>query len=385
MKITALEPMLVALPPRRPHHWTGLTTALGRGYVLLKVHTDEGLTGLGEAPVLKDWGGDYGRYYGESPQTTLAVLRDYLGPAVVGQNPLELERVYELADRSIRGYPYAKAALDVALHDLAAKALGIPVYQLLGGRYRDRVAVAHSIGLMEIEEAVHEAAAAVEEGITTLKLKVGQDQERDVRLVREVRRAVGAQVRIRVDANQGYPSVKAALGAIRPMEEEGIWFVEQPVEGIGGLARIARALSIPVMADESAWTPQDVLEIIAREAAEMVSLYYTKPGGLRRAQRVAALCEAAGLPCDINGSLEMGVGNAANLHLAAATPIVTIPGSIPITQPAGQEVTRIAGRFYLDDIVKAPFRYQDGHLLVPEGPGLGVELDEAKVERYRIG
>jgi muconate cycloisomerase len=226
---------------------------------------------------------------------------------------------------------------------------------------------------------------AVEEGIRTIKLKIGREPERDVDLVRQVRAAVGDGVALRVDANQGYPTAKIGLQVTRRMEQYGIWFMEQPVEGIEGLARIAQAVDTPIMADESAWTPQDVLALHRAGAAEMISLYYTKPGGLLRAKRVAAVAEAAGMACDINGSMEMGVGNAANLHLAAATPGITIPGSITINQPAEQPVTRIAGHFYLDDVIREPLGYVDGCLLVPDGPGLGVEIDPAKLERYRTG
>jgi len=385
MKVVGVETLLVSLPTRRVHAWAGLSTAIGRDYVLVRVRSDEGLEGWGEAPVLKDWGGDHGRYFGESPQTTVAVVRDYLAPALEGADPLALEGAYARLDRAVRGYPYAKAAVDVALHDLAGRALGVPVYQLLGGLFRDRVPVAHSIGLMETDAAVAEAVQAVEEGIRTIKLKIGREPDRDVDLVRQVRAAVGDGVALRVDANQGYATAKIGLQVTRRMEQYGIWFMEQPVEGIEGLARIAQAVDTPIMADESAWTPQDVLALHRAGAAEMISLYYTKPGGLLRAKRVAAVAEAAGMACDINGSMEMGVGNAANLHLAAATPAITIPGSITINQPAEQPVTRIAGHFYLDDVIREPLRYADGCLLVPDGPGLGVEIDPTKLERYRTG
>jgi muconate cycloisomerase len=385
VKVVGVDTLLISLPTRRVHTWAGQRTAIGRDYVLVRVRSDEGLEGWGEAPVLKDWGGDHGRYFGESPQTTQVVVREYLAPALEGADPLALEGCYARLQQSVRGYPYAKAAIDVALHDLAGRALGVPVYQLLGGKCRDRVPVAHSIGLMETADAVAEAGEAIEEGIRTIKLKIGRDPARDVDLVRQVRQAVGDDVRIRVDANQGYPSASVGLRVTRQMEEYGIWFMEQPVEGIDAMARIAQAVDTPIMADESAWTPQDVLALHRAGAAEMISLYYTKPGGLLRAKRVAAVAEAAGMACDINGSIEFGVGNAANLHLAAATPGITIPGSITINQPAEHQVTRVAGHFYLDDVIREPLGYEDGCLLVPEGPGLGVEIDEAKIAKYRTG
>ncbi|MDP7384543.1 MAG: enolase C-terminal domain-like protein, partial [Nitrospinota bacterium] len=237
---------------------------------------------------------------------------------------------------------------------------------------------------METEAALTEAKQAADEGIKVIKVKVGVDSARDIALVRKLRKALGPEVRIRVDANQGYPSWKEALRVTRIMAESDIWFMEQPVEGLEGMARVAQATEVPIMADESAWTAHDVLRIIEKQAAEMISVYYTKPGGFMKAKKLLAVAETGGLHCDINGSAEMGIGCAADIHLAASSPILDIPGSFPVTSTAEKIVTRIAGRKYHDDIIKEPFRYEDGCLIVPEGPGLGVALDEAKLEKYGI-
>src|SRR5919108_145237 len=158
-------------------------------------------------------------------------------------------------------------------------------------------------------EGLGEAAAAVAEGIKTIKVKVGRHPEYDVRVVREVRSAVGEGVDIVVDANQGWPTPKHAIALLRRIEESNIRYAEQPVEGIARMAEVTRSVDVPIMADESAWTPQDVLEIAERGAADMISLYTTKPGGLFKAKKVAAVAEAAGLPLNVNGSHETGVGN----------------------------------------------------------------------------
>jgi muconate cycloisomerase len=237
---------------------------------------------------------------------------------------------------------------------------------------------------MDFEEAAAEAAAAVAEGIKTIKLKVGKSAAYDVQIVREIRAVVGADVDIVVDANQGWPTPKHAIGILRQMERENIRYAEQPVEGVERMAQVTRAVDVSIMADESAWTPHDVLEIVERHAADMISLYTTKPGGLLNAKKVAAVAEAAGLPVNVNGSHETGVGNAANLHLVASTAAVTESGVFPVTTLKGREPTQMAGRMYLDDIVTESFQYIDGHLLVPSGPGLGVELDEDKVAAYRV-
>ena len=384
MKLTGLDVMFVSLPRRRQHRWAGLRGEIGEGYVVVRIRTDEGLDGWGECPPLPDWGGAYGRYYGETPRTVRHVLEDLLFPAIAGEDPFDIARIHHVMDQVVKGHPYAKAALDIALFDLKGKALGVPVYQLLGGRFREWVPMGHSIGLMPVEPAVEEALQAVEEGIRTIKLKVGPDPARDVRLVRELRAAVGDGVEIRVDANQSW-SVPTAIRTVRAMEPYRLLLVEEPGKGPQELARIARAVATPVMADESVWTPRDLLEVHRLGAAEHVSLYVTKAGGLYRARQVAFLLETLDMSADVGGSAEFGIGVAANLHLAAACPAVTLASIFPVTTIQGQEQTRVAGRFYNDDILAEPFQYRDGALRVPDGPGLGITVDLAKLERYRVG
>ena len=383
MKITGVEAFVVALPWRRLHRMAFPSDVIGR-YAIVRLFTDEGVEGLGEATVLKEWGGDHGKYFGEAPELTVRLIETVLGPALEGADPFNLETAHRQMDLAVKGYPYAKAAMDLALHDIKGKALGVPVYQLLGGLFREEVPIAHSLGWMELDEAANEATAAVAEGIKTIKIKVGRDPVYDVTIVEEIRSAVGPDVDIVVDANQGWPTPKHAIGILRKMEVFGIRYAEQPVQGLSAMARVARAVDVPIMADESAWTPQDVLEIVEREAADMISLYTTKPGGLFKAKKVAAVAEAAGLPMNVNGSHETGVGNAANLHLVASTAAVTEAGVFPVTTVEGQEPTTMAGKMYLDDIVSRSFTYRDGALVVPHGPGLGIELDPARVAKYRI-
>src|ERR1044071_6066597 len=358
MKITKIETIPIRLPTRRVHQWASLTTPIGV-YVIIKLYTDEGLIGLGEAPVLKDWGGDHGKYFGETPQTTAHIINDILAPALQGQDPRRIEALHTLMDASVKGYPYAKAAIDMALYDVVGKAINVPAYQLLGGLFRERVGIAHSLGLMEIEKAIEEALQARAEGVKTIKLKGGVDQKRDVELVRQMRNALGPDVRICVDANQGYPTPKAAMKIIKAMEEYDLLYMEQPVEGMDGMAEIARRVETPIMADETAWTAQDVVEIAAKKAADLISIYTTKPGGMLKGKKVAAVAEAFGLRCNVNGSVETGVGHAANIHLAASTAAVTFGCVVPVSTPKGKGKKGIAGIYYQDDIIKDAFGYSD--------------------------
>ncbi len=237
---------------------------------------------------------------------------------------------------------------------------------------------------MEVDRCVAEAEQAVAEGARTIKCKTGLDPERDVELVRRLRKTLGDAVKIRVDGNEGYRSVSEAVEVTRRQEEHGIMLCEQPVAGAEGLARVAERIHVPVMADESAWTVHDILELHQLRAAESFSCYVTKPGGLYRARQQAELASALGMTYDIGGSIELGIGNAANLHLGAALPGAVLPSVCPVTKPAGTEGPDIAGIYYVDDVVTEPFRFEDGKVMVPAGPGLGVEVDVEKLARYAV-
>ncbi len=382
-KIIDIHTLTVQLPTRREHKWTGLTEPIGR-YVLVKLTDSDGHVGWGEAPALKDWGGEFGRYFGESPAIAELVIERYLKPAIVGIEVGNFGALHERMDAAIKGYPYAKAAVEFAAYDLAGRALGVPVHRLLGGAVRRRIPVTHSLGLIGMEEAVREARSVVDEGIRTIKIKVGQDPRRDIAIVKAIRAEVGPAIDLCVDANEGYKTPGEAIRTLREMELQGLKYAEQPVMGIEGLAAVARAIDTPVMADESAWNAHDVIQIIERRAAQIVSIYTTKPGGLYRAMEVAAVARAAGLICNVNGSVETGVGNLANLQLAACAPAVVLSCVIPVSTPAAQQHGQLGGIYYRDDLLVEGMRLIDGCIELPDGPGMGIDVDLAKVAKYQI-
>src|SRR5215468_3685838 len=382
--IAAIETHHVALPTRREHKWTGLTEAIG-GYVLTKMTDDAGVVGWGEAPALKDWGGEFGRYFGESPGTTKEVVTRHLAPAVKGCMPGEIAELHARMDRAIKGYPYAKAAVEFAAYDLAGRQSNLPVYRLLGGASRRRIPITHSIGLMDFAAAEREVAQVAKEGIHTIKIKVGVDPDRDVEMVRRIRETVGQGIALCCDANEGYKTPGEAIKTFRRMERHDLIYFEQPVEGIERLAEVARAIDVPVMADESAWNAHDIVQIIDKRAAQIVSLYTTKPGGLYRAMEAAAVARAAGIACNVNGSVETGIGNLANLQLAAAAPAAVLSCVVPVSTPAEAQCGQIAGIYYKDDLIVEPMHFVDGAIELPTGSGMGIAVDEAKIRRYRVG
>ncbi len=381
MRITGCEVFVVALPPRREHTWASKMQPLIGRSAIVRLDTDEGISGWGEAPAIASWGGAHGLRGGETPETVRHMIDAHLLPAIEGLDPAAIGVVHARMDEVVKGNPYAKAALDIACHDIAGKAQGVPVSTLLGGAQRERIGVVHSLGIMPVERCADEAAEAYAEGARAFKCKTGRDPARDVAVVRALRERLGDDALIRVDGNEGYANVDVAVRVTREQEEHGLWMCEQPVAGVQAMAYVASRVDVPLMADESAWDSRDILEIHRLGAATYFSCYVTKPGGLHRARQQASVAADLGLACDIGGSAETGIGNAANLHLGAALPNMTLPAVIPVTGLEG-EGTKVLNRFFLDDIVAASFTIEDGQLTVPTGPGLGIEVDVDKLAHY---
>ena len=384
MKIESLETIIIELPGRSSYGWRSLEVPIGR-YVILKVTTDTGITGLGEAPAILSWGGEHGRYFGEDPHIVCYLIDEVLKPLLIGADPRSPRPLLTRMDEIARGFPYTKAMIESALLDIVARDLNVPLYQLLGGAIRTEIPICHSVGLAEPADAAAEAVQVAADGLSWMQIKVGGDPIKDVEVLRAVRKAVGDDVNLYPDVNRGYRGVKTAIAAIRAMQDAArICAVEQPVEGIDAMAAVAAAVDVPVIVDEGCWSPEDAMEIVKRGAADIVSIYYTKASGLLRSMEIGAIAKAAGLPVNVNGSLEGGVGNAANLHLMAALDGTVMPAVITINTLEGREQTKVGGVFYTDDIITEPFAYANGCLTLPEGSGLGVELDPDKVEKYRV-
>ncbi|WP_324752231.1 mandelate racemase/muconate lactonizing enzyme family protein [Roseovarius sp. Pro17] len=383
MKITALNPQIIQLPGSSDYTWRSLEVPIGR-YVILRIETDDGITGLGEAPAILSWGGENQRYAGEDPEIVCHLVK-FLSPKLIGRDPTDIKGALAMMDEGVRGFPYTKAMIESALLDITGKAAGIPVYQLLGGAARTSIPVCHSVGVAAPEKAADMALRVVEDGIKHLQIKVPGDPATDLAIVKAIRKAVGDDIDMHPDINRGYKDAKTAINSARAMTAEaGIWAIEQPVEGIDMMARITAAVDIPVIVDEGCWTPFDAMEIARRNSADILSIYFTKAGGLIRSMEIGAIGRAAGMPMNVNGSLEGGVGNAANLHLSAALEGQVLPGVITVNTLKGREQTKVGGVFYTDDVIAEPFAYADGCLTVPNKPGLGVELDEDKMKKYRV-
>ena len=370
MKITAIKISAVNIPTLKSYHIAVMGTITNTQSVILEIFTDQGLVGIGETdPALM--------FTGESQQTVMAMLKHHLAPAILGMDPLSIEAIHTRMNAVCVGNPFAKAAIDLACHDLLGKALGVPVYQLLGGLVRERVPIMWSLGSEPPEINAREAAAKVEEGYGTIGLKLGiLPPEQDIARVAAVRKEVGTDIHIRCDANQGW-TVGTAINTIKHLEEYNVAMVEQPVprHDLDGLAEIVRSVNIPIGVDESLSSTQDAMRIIKKRAADFYSIKTTKQGGLLNAKKIAALVGASGGKMFINSMIEMGVSVMSGLNFAAST-----PGLFEI----GHALTSV--RRLKDDILKEPVIYEGTEIIVPQDRvRLGVELDEKKMSSYKVG
>ena len=384
--VAEIETIVCRLPRRR--EWTsGVQTGGNSDRVLVRLGTDDGLDGWGEATPIPTWGGLRGRYYGETCDTIVHVIHDLLAPSVFGRDPFDLARILAEFARRIRGHFYAKSAVETALQDLRGKYAGQPVFRLLGGSVRPNVWVAHMLGLMPDDEALAEARNAAErDGVTAFQVKGGADPDRDVRLISLLRESLPRGAFLRVDANQGYGDEPKRVASVAcRLEAAGADALEQPASSVDAMAAASRSVGIPVIADEGCWQAADVLDLRRRRAADGVSVYVMKAGGIGAAHDVAKVAALLGWPCDVNGSLETGIGTAASIHVALASPNATLPSVIPVPSRGARRLTEFAGRYWMDDVVGEGFQYADGRLTVTGGSGLGVTVDGDAVRALAVG
>lgn len=370
MKITTIETTPINVPIRPDKATVG-----GRGahtespFLIVQVHTDEGITGLGEVSCTPLWSG-------EDQVTADHFIHTLLAPLLIGEDPRDRTRLTHLMRRTLANNPFTRAGIELALWDIAGKTAGMSLCQLLGGAVRDEVRTKYSVSGLEPPKAAAIASWAVEQGFTAMKVKVGMDPATDLERVVQVRRAVGDDILLGVDANGGWtPAV--AVQMLPQLADLGVAFVEQPVPAGDHrwLAQVRNASSLPVVADESLSTTADALGLLQAGAADMFSIYVGMGGGLQEAAAVAQVGDAAFVPCTIGSNLELGIAQAAMIHLALAA-----PGIRPDVLPCDI----ISCFFYEHDIVQEPLPVVAGLAQPLERPGLGVNLDLDAIERFRV-
>lgn len=364
MKITAVRAVVLQLPVRHKSY-LGVGSLEKVENVLVTIETNAGITGYGEA---SPW-----PCFADNAWSIKAAIDHYLGPALIGEDPADIERLLLHMDAVLHDYSFAKAALDIALWDIAGKAVGKPVYALLGGKVRDCTTLSYSIANQDIEKDLAEIKWLMDQGFFVFKIKAGVlDLGAEIPRIEAIRRLLPPPFDMRIDFNQGLER-ELAIKTCRALEPYAPTFMEQPVKGwdIAAMAAITAAIDTPIMADESVFSIQNALEVVKQQAADIASIKLMKPGGITRSRKAAAVFEAAGMPCYAGAMWESGIGIAASLHFTAATPNV-----------------RYGSDFYIpnflleDDLILEPLKMQAGYIYVPEAPGLGVEIDWSAVERY---
>ncbi len=364
LTIGEVRVVLADIPVKRPHKMS-FTTLHAVNFAFVRIETRGGLVGWGEAACL---GGP--TWSEESSESVQSVIERYVAPWLVGRDAAEIEVLRREMARRVQGNPFARAAVEMALWDLNGRALGVPVHRLLGGRVRDRVALSWSLAVTSPEAEIEEAREKVARGHRIFKIKTAAHPvAHDVERVRRIREAVGPDVSLRVDANQGWDR-PTALAAIRALEPYGLDFVEQPVPrwDLDGMADIARRVTVPVMADESCGTPHEALAIARLGGVSILALKLTKSAGILGTMAIARIAEAAGMSCYVGCMIETSLGTAAYLQVALA--------AAPVTWGC-----ELFGPLLLTgDVVHRPVQYADGAILALEGPGLGVDIDEAALK-----
>jgi muconate cycloisomerase len=366
LTIADVRVVVADIPVARPHTMS-FTTLHAVNFVFVRLETRDGRTGWGEAACL---GGP--TWSEESAESIAATIERYLAPGLLGRDAAAIEPLRREMARRVQGNPFARGALEMALWDLNGRALGVPVHRLLGGRVRDRVPLSWSLAVADPDAEVAEAEEKVARGHRIFKIKTAaRPVAEDIRRVRRIRDAVGAEVALRVDANQGWDR-PTALRAIRALEPCGLDFVEQPLPrwDLEGMAELARAVPVPVMADEACSSPHDALAIARLGGVSILALKLTKSAGLVGAMAIARIAEAAGLGCYVGCMVETSLGTAAYLQVALA--------AAPVTWGC-----ELFGPLLLaGDVVRRPVQYADGAILALDGPGLGVDVDEARLKEW---
>ncbi|MBX3420855.1 MAG: hypothetical protein KF752_04785 [Pirellulaceae bacterium] len=362
MNITAIETFATRIPLKPEYR---MISALGQHhvsqYVLVKVTTDSGLFGVGEATVMPRWSG-------ETVWGAKALIDCVLAPVVLGCDIQDLEELDRRMDALAADNWFAKSAIEMAVWDIAGKAAHQPVYELLGGAVRSTtIRSRFSLGAYPPEIAAQRAVERVQAGFDTIKVKVGTDPLTDVSRVLAVRKAVGSQITLTVDANGGW-DLEQALWCLKRLEDCHVEWVEQPLprRNFNQLRQLRQQTGCRILADESCFDEVEARELIAGGCCDALSIYPGKNGGIRKARKIALLAEQHGLPCTIGSNLEWDIATAAMLHLVVATAnlqVEQIPGDC------------LGPSYHAYSIVRQPLTIEGPRTSLSRQAGLGIDVD----------
>jgi L-alanine-DL-glutamate epimerase-like enolase superfamily enzyme len=358
MKITQLHALRVRIPQKPPiaPYQSRYRATSAKECILVRLETDTGLVGWGETP--EDW----------LTKTFEGTPEDRMRQQAVGRDPFDVEAFY--AENTLGSF--LASGVEMAMWDLIGKATRQPLYRLLGGKLRNKIELAACMGIRPYDEAKAIAKQYLEEGFTTLKTKAGRRAEEDLEMVRGIRDGVGDRLKLRIDPNQGY-APEVAFPLARDLEKYNLEYFEQPMPLglIADAARLRRQTKTPIALNESVTTPEITLQILQLHAADVLLPDTYQCGGILGVKKVAVLCEAAGVACVFHCAHDLGLKTAAMLHVVASTP----------NFPLANDCTYYG---LVDDIITPLHRIERGYMELPDAPGLGVNVDEAKVAKYRV-
>ena len=325
--------------------------------ILVRIHSDAGLYGIGEGSPLR-------MIVGETQYTAFATAQN-LARLLKGRNPLAIEELVAEMNARVPESPTTRSAFDMALHDLAAKLAGAPLYRFFGGERR-RLFTDQTVGIHPPAEMAVAARRLKERGAPAIKVKLGTSPDEDVTRVAAVRKAIGPRIPIRVDANQGW-SYEAAVAVLNRISDMGVEYCEQPTRRgeDDELKRVRQSSPVPIMADESVFDHHDASRLASMGACDYFNIKLAKSGGLHTALKVNAIAERAGIRCMVGCMAESRLGLSASAHLAAARPNIAF-------------IDLDSALVHRQDPVRGGIRYGEGlEIILPEAPGLGTDVDEA--------
>ncbi|MEO2038903.1 MAG: muconate/chloromuconate family cycloisomerase [Martelella sp.] len=360
--VERIETVLVDLPTIRPHRLS-VATMDGQTLMLVKVHCSDGITGIGEGTTIGGLA-----YGGESPESMKLAIDTYFAPLMTGQDATRIQALMARIGKMVKGNRFAKCAVETALLDAHGKRLGLPVSELLGGRRRDRLSVAWTLASGDTGRDIAEAERMLDlRRHNIFKLKIGARRlAEDIAHVARIKAALGDRGAVRVDVNMAWDEIEAARG-MAALADAGCELVEQPVATASGLARLVRRFPIALMADETLTGPESAFELARVHGADVFAVKLEQSGGAFNALRVAAIADAAGIGLYGGTMLEGAVGTIIAAHAFA-------------TFANLQWGTELFGPLLLtEEILAEPLEYSDFSLAIPDGPGLGITLDDDRV------
>ena len=365
VRIAAIETTILDLPTIRPHKLS-MVTMSRQSMTLVRVRCSDGIDGLGEGTTIG------GLAYGpESPESIKLAIDQYIAPLIIGEDATRVQAAMDQVSNSVKGNHFAKCAVESALLDSQARRLGVPLSELLGGRRRDSLPVAWTLASGDTARDIAEAQQMLDlRRHKDFKLKIGSRPiAEDIRHVADIRKALPEIATIRVDANMAWRE-REARSALQALGDAGCVLAEQPVAGAPALARLAKASPIAVMADEVLVGPESALEATTSRAGDVFSVKIEQAGGLFAALKVIAIAEAAGIGIYGGTMLEGPVGTMAAAQLFAGVREL-------------EWGTELFGPLLLtEEILTEPLVYRDFELQLPQGPGLGINLDDKAIERF---